>query len=162
MILVTLGTHPQPMDRLVEALDELLAKGELEDEIIIQSAAYGRWPRLAQPHGIQPFEVLAEWARSARAIVTHGGPGSIALALSMGHSPVVVPRDPAFGEHVDDHQLRFAAWLAERRDITVVRDMHELSEALRKTLVRREQRVLRPHVPAKAIACLRAIVNGTP
>ena len=127
MILVTLGTHPQPMDRLIVALDEILAASELDDEIIITAAVYGKRPVRAHALGIQPFDVLTEMARTARAVITHGGPASIALALSAGHVPIVVPRNPSLREHVDDHQLRFARWLAERRNITVVLHMDELA-----------------------------------
>lgn len=158
MILVTLGTHPQPMDRLIVALDGILASGELDDEIIITAAAYGQRPSLARALGIQPFDVLTEMARTARAIITHGGPASIALALSAGHSPVVVPRNPALREHVDDHQLRFAAWLAERRNITVVLEMDKLGEALQETLTRQAHTPRNPPVPAEAIARLRSIL----
>ena len=160
MILVTLGTHPRPMDRLIVALDDLLARGELDDEIIITAAAYGRQPTLARALGIQPFGELAEMARTARAIITHGGPASIALALSAGHSPVVVPRDPALREHVDDHQIRFAAWLAERRNVTVVLEMDKLGAALRETLSRQAGAPLSRPVPTEAIARLRSIIEG--
>jgi UDP-N-acetylglucosamine transferase subunit ALG13 len=161
VILVTLGTHAQPMDRLILALDGILASGTVDDEIIITAAAYGQRPSLARALGIQPYDELVEWVRTAKAVITHGGPASIALALAAGQSPVVVPRDPAFGEHVDDHQLRFAAWLAERRDITVVREMDKLGAALLETLARREHLPLNPHVPVEAITRLRSIlVNG--
>ena len=158
MILVTLGTHPQPMDRLIVGLDRLLASGELDDEVIITAAGYGQRPALARGLGIQPFDVLTDLARAATAIITHGGPASIALALSAGHSPVVVPRNPALREHVDDHQLRFAAWLADRRNITVVLDMDRLGEAIREALTRRADRPLNPPVPVEAITRLRSIL----
>jgi Uncharacterized conserved protein len=146
------------MDRLIVGLDRLLASGELDDEVIITAAAYGQRPSLARALGIQPFDVLTEMARTARAIITHGGPASIALALSAGHSPVVVPRKPSLREHVDDHQLRFATWLAERRNIIVVLEIDTLGEALREALSRQAHRPLDPPVPAEAIARLRSIL----
>lgn len=160
MILVTLGTHPKPMDRLIVALDGILSSGALDDEIIITAAAYGRRPTLARALGIQPFDVLTEMARTARAVITHGGPASIALALSAGHSPVVVPRDPAMDEHVDDHQIRFAAWLAQRRNIIVVLEMDKLAAALQEALSRQGHAPVNPPVPVEAIARLRSILTG--
>jgi UDP-N-acetylglucosamine transferase subunit ALG13 len=158
VILVTLGTHPQPMDRLIVALDGLLASGAVDEEIIITAAAYGRRPSLARALDIQPFDVLTEMAHTARAMITHGGPASIAMALSAGHSPVVVPRKPEFKEHVDDHQLRFAAWFAERRDITVVLEMDELGAAVQQALTREAEVARIPPVPTEAIARLRSIL----
>jgi UDP-N-acetylglucosamine transferase subunit ALG13 len=84
-------------------------------------------------HGVVAFDRLAEWAAAADVIITHGGPGSILLALSVGRSPVVVPRDPRFGEHVDDHQLRFVRWLQERAPIRPIYDLAELGRALTAT-----------------------------
>ena len=159
MILVTLGTHPKPMDRLTVALDDILSSGDLRDEIIITGPNCGKQPSLARAVGIQPYDVLVEWARSSRAMITHAGPASIALALSVGHSPIVVPRDPALGEHVDDHQLRFAAWLAKRRDISVVLDMRQLGGALQEALSRQRRASPSVYVPNEAIARLRLILD---
>ena len=41
-------------------------------------------------------------------VVTHGGIGSVLLALSVGKRPIVMPRCSRLGEHVDDHQIAFA------------------------------------------------------
>ncbi len=132
MILVTLGTHPSPMDRLVSALAQLVGDGRIREPVVIQSAAYGVRPAGLELRDVVPADELASLAREASAIVTHGGPGSITLALSAGHRPIVVPRDPAHGEHVDDHQIRFARWLASRRPILVVEDpLTGLDAALR-------------------------------
>jgi UDP-N-acetylglucosamine transferase subunit ALG13 len=118
------------MDRLVEALDRLVATGEIDEPVIIQSAAFGRGPTHATAVGVVSFDQLETWARESSVIVTHGGPGSIVLALAAGRRPVVVPRDPACREHVDDHQVRFVRWLAARRPIRPVFDVAELSAAI--------------------------------
>jgi UDP-N-acetylglucosamine transferase subunit ALG13 len=158
VILVTLGTHPAPMDRLVEAIDGLLETRAIEERVLIQAAAFGAHPRRADETGIAGYETLAAWAHEASAIITHGGPGSIMLALAAGRSPVVVPRLARFGEHVDDHQLKFARWLHERRGIEVVEDMTELGSAIARA--RRES----THAPARGpseetITRLRAAID---
>lgn len=92
-------------------------------------------------------------------IITHGGPASIALALSSGHSPIVVPRDPTLHEHVDDHQICFAAWLAERRNVAVVRTMDQMGLAIRDTQLRQANMPPEPFVPSEAIERLRSILT---
>ena len=47
--------------------------------------------------------------------------------VARGRHPIVIPRNPLLGEHVDAHQERFAAWLATKRPITVVSSLAELS-----------------------------------
>ncbi len=52
---------------------------------------------------------LEELLAQATVVVCHGGPGTVTEARDAGHVPLCMPRDPELGEHVDDHQQRFAA-----------------------------------------------------
>lgn len=104
------------------AIDGLMADGSIADEVIVQSAAFGVRPSRAEVYGVVSPDRLWQWASGARVIVTHGGPASITLAFSVGRRPIVVPRDPSRGEHVDDHQIRFARWIAARRPIFLLED----------------------------------------
>jgi UDP-N-acetylglucosamine transferase subunit ALG13 len=159
VILVTLGTHPRPMDRLVIALDSLLETREIVDEVLFTAATYGHRPVRAKALGIQPYETLVKMMEDASAVITHGGPASIAMALSAGHIPVVVPRNPALHEHVDDHQVRFAQWFAKRRGIEVVLEMEDIGPAIARTLGRRRKGPRQRFEPTQAIERLRSILN---
>jgi UDP-N-acetylglucosamine transferase subunit ALG13 len=130
VILVTLGTHPQPMDRLVDAVEDLIRRQVIAEPVIFQAAVFSRKPDLARTAGIEPFEVLDGWIREARIVICHGGPGTILQVLAAGKVPRVVPRDPSLGEHVDDHQVRFVRWLAERMPIVPIWDLATLATAL--------------------------------
>lgn len=124
MIFCTVGTHEDPFDRLVRALDELPG----DEEVVIQSG-YSTWAaRRASCVKMMPFGDVQDHMRRARVVVTHGGPASIMQALALGKVPIVVPRQSAFGEHVDDHQVRFARRLADR--VLVVLDIAELAPAI--------------------------------
>ena len=129
MILVTLGTHPQPMDRVVLWVDHLIEEGTI-DKAVIQAACFGERPRRAEAIGVVAGDELEHLMKSATRVVTHGGPGTIIQALALGRRPIVVARDPALGEHIDGHQQRFVAWLAERRDILPVAALDDLRAAL--------------------------------
>jgi UDP-N-acetylglucosamine transferase subunit ALG13 len=48
-------------------------------------------------------------------------------ARARGHQPIVVPRDPQLGEHVDGHQLRFATRIGRTGLVVVARDQHDLA-----------------------------------
>lgn len=130
MIFVTLGTHAQPMDRLVVELDELIARGEIDEPVYVQAASFGVRPRLARALAVLKYAEFTRLISDARVVITHGGPGSIMSVLGHGKVPIVVPRDPMHGEHVDDHQIRFCQWLADRRPIRVVIDVRELGRLL--------------------------------
>jgi len=106
------GTHDAPFDRLVRVA-ELLSE-RVSAEVLLQ---YGPSraplvPVIGTP-ALSPDEVRA-WLSRALVVVTHGGPGLIFEALAAGHQPIVLPRDPRFGEHVDAHQLAFAARMGGR------------------------------------------------
>lgn len=129
MILVTLGTHPQPMDRLLRAIDDLVEAGVIDD-VTVQAAAYAYRPRHARIEGVRPFGWLHEQICAADVVITHAGPATIAVVRATGRIPVVVPRYAAHGEHVDDHQLRYAAHLQGQPGYLVVTDTSGLANAI--------------------------------
>ncbi len=129
MILAALGTHPQPMDRLVRALDSV-ALSNPDEPIVIVCASFRYRPQWCQARGVMGHTELDATMRAASVVITHGGPGMIMAALAVGRRPIVVPRDPSFGEHIDAHQMRFVRWLSERRPIRFVNEMVDLPNAI--------------------------------
>ncbi len=120
MIFCTVGTHEDPFDRLLKALDAL-PPGE---RIVIQSGYSTYEPTRCEAEKMMPFAKVQALMAEARIVITHGGPASIMQALAHGKVPIVVPRQSAFGEHVDDHQVRFSKKIADR--VLVVIDIAEL------------------------------------
>jgi len=145
------------MDRVVRWIDRLIEDGTIESAVI-QAANFAERPRYAQSIGVVSPDEIEDLMRTASRVITHGGPGTILQALSLGRSPIVIARDPARGEHVDAHQLRFVAWLAERLPITPVTTLHELRGALATP---------EPHAPPrdserKAVRRVREILTSSP
>ncbi|MGH3057562.1 MAG: glycosyltransferase [Gaiellaceae bacterium] len=128
MILITVGVSNLPFDRLVSAADGLTAEGE---EVVAQYGAARVRPQRAVNVDYVPFAELREWVAQARVVVCHAGIGSVALCLSHGKHPVVVPRLQRFGEAVDEHQLAFARRLGELGLASAVEDVGELARAVR-------------------------------
>jgi UDP-N-acetylglucosamine--N-acetylmuramyl-(pentapeptide) pyrophosphoryl-undecaprenol N-acetylglucosamine transferase len=73
-----------------------------------------------------PSRELNERMRSADVVVAHAGIGSALAALDAGRCPVLVPRERAHGEHVDDHQQLIAAEL-DLRGLAVHRPVEALT-----------------------------------
>jgi UDP-N-acetylglucosamine transferase subunit ALG13 len=142
LVFATVGTDHHPFDRLVGWIDAWADERRDRARVIIQ---YGRSrpPAIAEGRAfLPPGELLALTAR-ATAVVTHGGPGSIADVTSGGHVPIVVPRRAALGEHVDDHQVRFAERLSRAGLAHVPRDRAEIW-ALLDAVLEEPQRLRRP------------------
>lgn len=76
------------------------------------------------------YDDLVSAMAAADAVVTQGGPAAIMDARSVGHRPVVLPRRGTLGEHVDDHQVRFGAWMAERGLVWLADDEQGLHRLL--------------------------------
>jgi len=70
--------------------------------------------------------------------------GSIITALHAGKHPVVMPRLPEHGEHVDAHQLELAHELSTLGRIRVATDADSLSAAIREVLNEDSEATPRP------------------
>lgn len=106
MIFVATGTHHQPFERLVIAAERLA--GALDEPVVLQrGSAQSAAPRCDDHVSVEPERFVA-LLRDARVVVLHGGSSSFLQARALGRVPIVVPRRPEHGEHVDDHQVRFA------------------------------------------------------
>ncbi len=144
MILVTVGTHHQPFDRLVSAAAGLGLPGE---RVVVQ-----RGTSLVEPKGCEwvdavASDVLAAWIAEARVVVTHGGPATVTAVWALGRIPVVVPRRPELREHVDDHQRRWAATVSAH--VIVVEDASQLAALVAAPPTRVVPRVAAPELFAK-------------
>ena len=131
MIFVTVGTHEQPFNRLVECVDRLKGNEVIEDEVIIQTGYSTYEPKYCKWQKLFPYQEMIKLVDEARIVITHGGPSSFIMALQIGKTPIVVPRRHEFNEHVNDHQVSFSKAVAERMGtIIVVEDLSKLGETI--------------------------------
>ena len=126
MILVTVGSSGTAFDRLLRELESL----DTSEELFVQHGPSQVRPPNARCVAFMHFNELRDAVRSARVVITHAGVGSVLLALMNGKRPVVVPREPRYGEVVDDHQVLFAERLARDDLVTLIRDPRDLRRAL--------------------------------
>lgn len=131
MIFVTVGTHEQQFNRLIQCVDELKRDGVIREDVFIQTGfstyepQYCRWSKLI------PYEEMVKNVEQARIVITHGGPASFIMPLQMGKVPIVVPRQLQYGEHVNDHQVEFANAVSERmRTIICVTNVGDLNHII--------------------------------
>lgn len=129
VVLVSVGTDHHPFDRLVGWVDAWVAAASAPADCLVQ---YGtsRPPAHARGTAYLGHGELAELMAHARVVVCHGGPSTIVEARRHGHRPIVVPRSPGLGEHVDDHQQRFARRLADLALVRLAGSAAELGCAL--------------------------------
>lgn len=129
MIFVTVGTHEQPFNRLVEYMDKWAA--DHDEEVIIQTGFSTYEPKNCEWSKLYPYAKMVELVEKARIVITHGGPSSFIMPLQIGKVPIVVPRKKEFDEHVNDHQVEFSKAVAERQgNIIVIEDVGKLSATI--------------------------------
>ncbi len=129
MIFVTVGTHEQPFNRLVEYMDKWAA--DHDERVVIQTGFSTYEPKHCKWSKLYPYKTMIEMVDKARIVITHGGPSSFIMPLQIGKVPIVVPRKHEFDEHVNDHQVDFCEKVAERQgNIIVVKQIDKLGDVL--------------------------------
>lgn len=113
-IFVTVATHEQPFNRLMDQVEEL-AQAYSTHKILVQYG-YSRKPVAPNIYAkkFMAFEEMQSAYKEADCIITHAGPASVFDALQTGIVPIIVPRYHTLGEHVNNHQVEFTKFLAEK------------------------------------------------
>jgi UDP-N-acetylglucosamine transferase subunit ALG13 len=131
-LLAVVGTDYHPFDRLVRWVDAW-SMGHPEVDCLIQ---YGTAPAPRHAAGVAyaTHDELGGWMDRARIVVCHAGPSTILEVRHRRLLPIVVPRRGQAGEHVDDHQERFANRLASNGLVLTAASQRELGVLLDKAL----------------------------
>lgn len=130
MIFVTVGTHEQSFCRLIKKIDELKINGIIDEEVIMQIGYTNYKPQKCKWQKLIGFDLMKKYCKEARIIITHGGPGSIMMALQNNKKPIVVPRMKEFNEHVDNHQVLFCKKMESFNKIVPVYDIESLQSVI--------------------------------
>ena len=126
-VAVTLGTIPYAFDRLTDSLRAVLPP---DAEVYWQTGDTDPAGLPGSAERTVPHADLVDAMRWADVVVAHAGVGSALDALEAGRHPILVPREAAHGEHVDDHQRQIAALLGRRGVALPVSPEHLTAEHL--------------------------------
>lgn len=105
-VVVSVGTDHHPFERLIEWTDQWSALHP--DRTVFIQRGTSTSPRNVPSADIVGHGELLRLFSASTVVVSHGGPSTVMDARASGCLPIVVPRDPDRGEHVDGHQMRFA------------------------------------------------------
>ncbi|MFF8187450.1 glycosyltransferase [Microbacterium sp. NPDC016588] len=131
-IYVSVGTHEQAFQRLLNSVSEVIAQSD--DHRWVVQFGVGSWSVVSDRvvravDYFTPDEVdsTLQWADF---MVSQASPGNVFGALEAGVWPLVLGRRRGEREHVDDHQVRFAAALASMGLATDILDENRLSQVI--------------------------------
>ena len=134
MIFVSVGTHNEQFNRLLEEIDSLIASGKIKDNVIAQIGYSNYLPRNYHYFKFTSWQKILNLNRKADVVITHGGAGNLILASHFNKIIVAVPRMRRYGEHVNDHQIQLVRELEKQRRIIAVYNIKEMSEAIRRAI----------------------------
>lgn len=134
MLFVTVGSQKFQFDRLLRAVDALVASGAVVDGAFAQTGACGYVPNSFPSEPFLDRDRFGELMGQSDVVVTHGGTGAIIGAVKRGKRVVAVPRLARFGEHVDDHQVEIVRQFAGMGFIEPCYDTEGLPEAYARAL----------------------------
>ena len=111
-VVVSLGTiRPYGFRRLVERVVELLGP---DTEVVWQTGSTDTTGLPIEARPEIPHTELVAAIKQSDLLVAHAGTGIALTAFQSGVCPVLVPREAAHREHVDDHQKQIADLLTEK------------------------------------------------
>jgi len=125
MIFLTVGTQ-FPFDRLVKAIDDILGKGIIDEEIIGQTGQTSYEPRHFRAVKFLGKKEFDENLKNAAGIIGHAGMGTIRMALDNDKPLLAMPRLKKYHEVVHDHQVEIAKKFEELGHILVAYQEQEL------------------------------------
>lgn len=152
-IFLSVGTHSQQFNRLLEEMDSLLGSEKLKAEAFAQAgnssyeAKNFAWKKFLSE---KEYNERMDWADI---VVSHGGAGTIINALLRGKKLLIVPRLKNFGEHTNDHQLDLANAFAEEGKAIAVLDIKDLAKKIGET------KKFRPRIASNKQALVSEIKN---
>ncbi len=125
MIFVTVGTHPGQFDRLVKRMDEIAPF--LKEKVVIQKGFTDYVPRHADSFAFT--DDMEGYYSKARLVISQAATTVIEFALHQ-KPLIIVPRQKRFGEHINDHQVEFAEYFAQKTGVLCVMKIDALTPAL--------------------------------
>lgn len=153
-VLVTLGTiRPYRFDRLVDQTRRALRALAPQAQITWQLGSTTREDLPGMVVDQLDGEGFAAAVARADLVIAHAGVGVAMSILDHGKVPVLMPRDPARGEHVDGHQRQILDYLVSR-GLAVDLDRRDFADALDVAL--RTEVASVPAAPSRAVVSLPA------
>ena len=132
MIFVTLGSQKFQFNRLLEAVDNLVAEGRITEEVYAQIGYSNYEPQHFVFKQFLDREEFSKMTERADIVITHGGTGAIIGAVKKGKKVIALPRLAQYGEHVDDHQLQILKQFDGMGIILACYDLNDLAELYKK------------------------------
>ena len=133
MILVLLGTQHNEFTRLIQEVENCINNKIIKEQVIVQAGFTKYKSNKMEIFDMISKEELDKYMSKANLIITHGGVGSIIMALEKGKKVIAVPRLHEYGEHVNDHQRQIIKVFSEKNYLIGIQNVEDLPEAIKES-----------------------------
>lgn len=131
MIFLTVGTQKFQFNRLLQAVDQLIEAGVIQDKVVAQCGHSTYVPRNYEAHMFMDSDRFEQTMQNCDLLITHSGVGTILNGIGLKKKIIVVPRKKALSEHVDDHQQEIATAFEKLGCVCVCRQIVDLEKCYR-------------------------------
>lgn len=137
MIFITLGSQKFQFNRLLKAVDDLIERDIIQEEVFAQTGYSTYVPKYYKSKDFLDRDSFLSMEGKADIVITHGGTGAIIGAVKQGKKIIAVPRLAKYKEHVDDHQLQLIKQFDEMNLICNCINCDELEKAIEEVRVKK-------------------------
>lgn len=130
MIFITTGSRSFQFNRLLEAVDNAIEKGLINDEIYAQVGASNYKTKHYESVEFLNQEEFNKRICDCDIVLTHGGTGVIVNAVKLGKRVVAVPRLAKYHEAVDDHQIQLVQEFEKLGMVIACYDCNNIGNAI--------------------------------
>jgi len=148
VIFLTVGTWHRGYDRLVKAVDDLVACGLIKDKVIAQIGCGAYKAKHLMVMDFCSPNKFVNIISSSRLVISHAGIGTISQAIKLNKPVVVMPRKISLGEVDNSHQYATARQLEAEGKILVAYEVSDLLAKLKEA---------RAFVPTRGEGCDRIL-----
>ena len=130
MIFIALGTQKFQFNRLLEMVDDLIARGLISEPVFAQVGNSNYRPMNFDYVSFLDKICFEKKIKECDILITHGGVATIIAGLQNEKKVIVVPRIAKYGEHVDDHQLQIAESFSKQNYVLMCSEEDHLEDLL--------------------------------
>lgn len=132
MIFVILGTQDKQFKRLLNAIEQEIDNGNINEEVIVQAGNTVYNSDKMQIFDLLPKDKFDQYIQDADILITHGGVGSILTGIKYKKVIIAAPRLSKYKEHLNDHQLQIVEKFSSDGYILAYNDGDDLGKIIEK------------------------------
>lgn len=132
MIFVTLGTQDKAFTRLLDAIENQILNGQIEEEVIVQAGYTKYESKHMKIYKLISSKEFNSLMKRCDLLLTHAGVGSIMTGLQHHKTVIAAARLKEYNEHTNNHQLDILKEFTKQGYILALEDFNRLDEVLKK------------------------------